>query len=363
MANDVVRISLLGGSGRGKTTFISGIYQSLVSGTVNVGDDVYVSLEVVSVKESSNYFDSDSIGGALLAANSIDRQYYIDEYFPDPTETLNSTEFTFNLKINNVVCCQLIIADYAGEFIDHPPAAENENYAKMCTQLAESDAIVIVADTVVIAELYGNEYRIKNEIGANIVNSIYDVILRITRRNHKSIATLIALTKTDHNKIPDAMKRSNFADISRYVTEKIYQKAYVNIKSEKLPFGVIPVSAVGENRTDEANMILPDANIAQVNIDTAVLFCLYCSIQKVIDRKEEDIRSAERQYKSVRLAIGKSMLEKKQRYSALLEQLNEEHQNLTLARNAFNNNSTYFSDSINNMLDPYTSEIGSFSKI
>lgn len=363
MDNDVVRISLLGGSGRGKTTFISGIYQSLVSGTVSIGDNVYVSLEVVSVRESSNYFDSDSIGGALLAANSIDRQYYIDEYFPDPTETLNSTEFTFNLKINNVVCCKLVIADYAGEFIDHPPAAENENYARMCEQLANSDAIVIVADTVVIAEHYGNEHKIKNEIGANIVNSIYDVIMRITRRNHKSITTLIALTKTDHLKIPDAMKRSNFADISTYVTEKIYQKACVSISSDKLPFGVIPVSAVGENRTNEANLIIPDANIAQVNIDTAVLFCLYCSIQKIIDNKVTEIERINRENKFLVSIFSKKNKQEKQSNLVKLKNMNEELENLILARQAFNNNGTYFSEHINNMFDPYTSEIGSFSKI
>ena len=365
MANDTIRICLLGGSGTGKTAFFSGVYQSLISGVVKVGegeDTGNIMLSVTGIREQSGFFDSregddgDSIKSSIINAGTMDTYLIRNRFAPG---TSDSTEFTFELRINKEVCCDVVIIDYAGEIVDNPRDEMIADYLEqLCESLAQCDAVIVMADAVQIARNIGNISAMNNKLFAARVNALYDAITDIAARNNRHIATLIALSKSDHNDIPETLRRDNYSEISHILAERIYARTLLNTVSTGGSFGIMPISAVGDGNTDAANHIIADANICQKNIDTAMLFCIYNAAARLIGEKDGRIEQAEKEYRRIRLDFGKKARQERERLSGLISEEKKKRELLMDIVEAISSDPSYFGSRINELRLTGVSEIG-----
>ncbi|MDE6035473.1 MAG: hypothetical protein K2G36_06145 [Ruminococcus sp.] len=299
MEKDIIRISMLGGSGSGKTSFLSGIVQSMMVNNVvfgTGGTSSSILLNAVETRNTNSFFtDGEVVESAIN--NAVLLSQYLLSNEPDApnggfvNSTTDSIEFVFDLLIDGIQCCRIAIVDYAGELIDNPDnEAMQSNLKQLCSNIAQSDAIIIMADMSIIAGHSDNIFSLQRELGANMVNMIFPNIKAITESNNKPLTTLIAMTKSDHHEIPDMMKTSNFAGISNILYEKVYRKMFTCMNSNNDSWGIIPVSAVGNtNNTDEDNHIVENADIQAENIDNAILFCISNSLTRIISDKETEL--------------------------------------------------------------------------
>lgn len=361
MDNNTIRISMLGGAGSGKTSFFSGIIQSMIVNALIIGkgeERSSISLNVVSVKQSQSFFLDDDNPENLVRtiSNAALLTGYLITNDPDATNggfhdtTTDSVEFTFDLVINNIPCCKIIIADYAGELIDNPNnEAMRGNLAQLCSNIAESDALIIMADSVIISQNLGNNYAIQRETGAQIINIIFPAIKNTIAEKNKSLTTVIALTKTDSITLPDGMKASNFAGISDILFHNTYRRLFACLDENNDSWGIIPVSAVGQGNVDEYNCVKENADITPENIDTAIVFAIASSLTNILSDKEAHLRQLENEYKGVRFSIGTQAKQTRESLKKQIEELEKQKIAIENCHNAIATMNDSFAKKINNM--------------
>ena len=373
MENNKIRISMLGGSGSGKTSFFSGIIHSMIVNAKIVGkgaDRSSISLNAKSIKQSNSYFleEEDSEGLVRSMNNAALLSKYLISDDPDVpnggfgVSTTDSIEFTFDLLINNIPCCEIVIADYAGELIDDPSnKAMKSNLVQLCTNIAESDAIIIMSDSVIISRHLNNNFSIQKETGAQMINMIFPNIKTATRKNNRPLTTLVAMTKTDSPRIPDMMRKSNFANISSTLFDSIYSKTFASMDMNSDSWGIIPVSAIGRGNVDDDNYIIENANIQPENIDTAIIFSISSSISKILADKEKNIKSLEEELKKI-FGFTAKVRTAKENIRKQISELTTQKQALEQCRNATSQMNDIFPQTINNMHCPNITEIGEVVK-
>ncbi len=277
------RIAIIGGSGSGKSIFLCGMVQSLLTSTCNIpmpnGMIIHFNLHMDYYKETisdtGSYFAPEAsikeiIHDSIMDSELMDK-YSVSGGFMDNTALM--TEFGMTLKCEGRDLMKVSITDYPGELIDKPHNEEYEDmYDSLCSQLAECDALIVIADSTRIAMDYGYDLRMKEALKVNRVNALYGVL----SKSKKTRSTVIALTKSDHHKVPDNMRDNGFAAVCNMLRNNIYSVIYTTIVGNGINnhIGMIPVTAVGDNMTDKNNNIVNPAVQAH-NIDKAVLFCLY----------------------------------------------------------------------------------------
>ncbi|MBP3761193.1 MAG: hypothetical protein J6I55_06965 [Ruminococcus sp.] len=351
-----IRISMLGGSGTGKTSFFSGVIQSMIVNPIIVGNEKTrstIMLRAKGVKQSSSYFLDDDKSDDLVQSmsnNALLANYLIDgEDVGFGMGTTDSIEFLFDLLINNIPCCEIIIADYAGELIDDPNnEAMVNNLKQLCDNIAESDALIIMADSIIISQHLGNNNLIQRETGARIINMIFPTIRRVIEKRKKPLTTLVALTKSDSPQISEGMTKSNFAAISDVMYNNIYASTFSSMHRDIDSWGIIPVSAIGRGNVDENNYFVENANIQQENIDTAIVFSIASSIAKILSDKDMIISQLTKQYRKI-IPIGQKSISAREKLSKEIEDVKSQKTALEDCRSAIAQMNDIFANKINNM--------------
>ncbi|MBR1592037.1 MAG: hypothetical protein IJ666_03385 [Ruminococcus sp.] len=351
-----IRISMLGGSGTGKTSFFSGIIHSMIVNPIIVGDGATKSTIMLSskgIKQSSSYFLDDDGSGSLVQSmnnNALLAKYLIDgEDNGFGIATADSVEFSFDLLINNLPCCEIIIADYAGELIDDPNnQAMANNLNQLCDNIAESDALIVMADSVIISKYLGNNNLIQKETGARIINMIFPTVKKVIEKRNRPLTTVVALTKTDSLKVTDMMRKSNFANISKVIYDNIYASTFSSMDEKTDSWGIIPVSAIGNGNVDESNHIKSGANIQPENIDIAIVFSIASSISKILADKDTAIERLSREARRI-IPIGKKAKAEKANLEQQADDLKNQKEALEKCRSAISQMNDVFAKKINNM--------------
>lgn len=363
---DQIKICLLGGSGTGKTCFFSGLYRAMIGDDVTIGsgnNTVNVSLNVIEMDKTEGFFEeSEEIKNAIYTATQMETEYVIDERgFDGIISTTQSTAFVFELHINNTVCCEVKIMDYAGELLDKPgDEIDQKELDKLCQLLAECDAVIVFADAIEIAKNINNRNQMQRALHALRLNTMFPSILQAARKNQHKLSTLIALAKSDSAIIPDNIRVNNFANVSDRIANDIYRKTLVQTRNAKGSTGVIPISAVGEHNTDDDNSIKPEADIRQKNIDVAILFCIYNAVERKITHQEEYLKELESQLKRLGL-FGKKA--EKDAIRMMIANLTRRRDLLESIRDILKSDSNYFEQSINELHMCGTSMVGTTSDI
>lgn len=308
--NNTVRISLLGGSGSGKTCFIKGLVQALVDnaqhyGTENDPCDVMLNLERASgTNISDDIFDEqgDLDEGAKTVFEGANLSQILDSYvirrgeknLSESTLTGDIREFEFSLMINGVESCKMIITDYAGECITNFETNRND-FASLSKKLSQSDVLIFMTDAIVTCNNFGNRNDLQNQLRANWLTRMSHSIITNVEKRHGKLSVLIALTKSDSPLIEEKYKEDNFADVSRMLVKDVYDNIFTSLNHKNWNFGIIPVSCVGDNNVDTfieddnniRTTVKADANIKQKNIDIAILYSLYLNIGDMINDLED----------------------------------------------------------------------------
>lgn len=303
MNNNVVRISLLGGSGSGKTSFMGGIVQSLVVNAGRYGtnsEPCNVMLKPLeSVTADEDIFSDDYDPSALRiiqgaeVANELNQKYLITSNFKGTTPTGMISEFKFALEINGKESCRMIISDYAGELFSSYDTNRSE-FPKLAEKLAESDVLIIMADGVAMSRYYRNGTLLQDNLSANIFNILFPSIVDAAKAKNKKMSVFIAITKSDSPRIKEQFKIDNFEDASQMLVDLAYNAIYTICQNYDWSFGVIPVTCVGEGKTEigknpntgrdeDFDVIKNNADIKQKNIDLTILYSLYIHIEEMVN--------------------------------------------------------------------------------
>ena len=355
---DQIKICLLGGSGTGKSCFFSGLYQSMVGDSVTIGhgkDSVDVFLNVIEMDKVESFFgDGGEIKNAIYHSAEMEKEYLIDEN-GFPPSTAESTVFIFELSVNSTVCCQVKIIDYAGELLDSPEEVSAQDLDKLCLLLADCDAIIVIADAIEIAKSINNKNQMQRVLHALRLNSLFTSILKTASKKNHRLSTLVALTKSDSALIPDNIKANNFSIVSDKIANEIFKKTLIQTQKAGGSTGVIPVTAVGDNNTDEDNLLKPEADITQKNIDVSILFCIYNAVERKISYQEQYLKELNDQLK--RLGIlgnraAKAALRRK------ISELTNRRDLLINIREILKSDSNYFEQNINELHMYGTSSVG-----
>ncbi|MGN0650820.1 MAG: hypothetical protein ACI4KM_10315 [Oscillospiraceae bacterium] len=313
MKNNTVRISLLGGTGSGKTSFMGGIVQALVVNAGRYGtqdESCNVMLEPKKSVSFDNDIFSDEFDPSTIriiegteVGNELLEKYYMTDRFKPQTTTGYISEYEFALTINSYESCRMIISDYAGELFSSYEK-NRENFPELAKKLAESDVLIIMADGVVVSDHYGHGTNLQEFLTAKTFNILFPTIVEVAKSINKKMTVLIAITKADSPRIAAQYKADNFEDTSAMLIEKAYKSIYTKCEICGWNFGIIPVSCVGDNTTRVVNTdrrtyeeIIAGADLKQKNIDIAILYSLYIHIEEMIDYLERTLERLKQETK------------------------------------------------------------------
>ncbi|MCM1507913.1 MAG: hypothetical protein NC177_12395 [Ruminococcus flavefaciens] len=256
----------------------------------------------ISITEGNK---SEQIRDAALLSAEMERAWNIrPEYgFNAGTATTKYVEATYRIELDGKPKCNLVITDYAGELIDNSAKVPEAMLTQLSNHIANSNAAIILAnsramsnhirDVITNDRCMFNETQTRQALSAQRLN---DLMRNMTMENY---CLLLAITQCDSPQVDKRMSQDNFARTALDLTNYIYQPTFVTARNNNWSRGIIPVSAIGTKEDGSPNVdeknenFLPDADINQWNIDTALLFCIYNSVfavQKQIEKELEEYK-------------------------------------------------------------------------
>ena len=286
-----IRVTMLGISGCGKTSFLSGVYQSLM----------VASFRGLSLVTSAEADDSFQQVGRIADIALINRKGYD---FADGT--LETAIFPLTLQNRGKDVCNFDFTDYAGgDILDILNAqGDMSSGAKaLKNQLLQSDAVLVFADATMLCQ-GRNVVEWQRLTGAAKLNPLFNLLSRAM--GDRPLTVLFVLTKTDDERIPKEMKANNFAQLSERAVQAfgmIYQIVQDHIQ-DGWSFGVIPVSAIGEGNyrlavsydLEGKQIVRPVVKEGHApepyNIETALVYAVACILsqwKKEMDREKENL--------------------------------------------------------------------------
>lgn len=286
-----IRITMLGISGSGKTSFLSGVYQTMIM-------DSFHGLSLVPSIDSGNSYQQI---GQIADIALINRK---DFDFADGT--LETTIFPLTLQNRGKEICRFDFTDYAGGDVLNILNARGDmsSGAKaLKNQLLGSDAVLVFADATVLCQ-GKNVVEWQQMTGATKINPLFNLLNR--EMGDRPLTVLFVLTKTDDERIPKEMKRNNFAVLSERAVQTfgmIYQMVQNHVQ-DGWSFGVIPVSAIGEgnyrlNSTCDSEgklimrPVIKEGHAPQpYNIETALVYAVACILsqwKEEVNREKESL--------------------------------------------------------------------------
>ena len=289
MMDETINIAMLGISGSGKTTFISGLNQSLIEDCLKGGNRVIVSL--TGSQDDPNFRSSSGRSCNLLAPASIMEQYRIERLMSveknDGTYTraaagtmvMRQMVLNFNVGRESV---PIKISDYRGGILSASgEEADDDEVNALASEISEANIIYVLVDGIKLAQYRDMPYTRKRETGAS---RIHAVLTQMAQDPQKGVSVILLVTKTDSTAIPNDLRKNGCKGLCDLAVETIpFIKYQADVMTENYDwqFSVVPVTAVGEGNTittlgvadDEyVSAITKDANIQQKNMDSALIY-------------------------------------------------------------------------------------------
>lgn len=288
-----IKVTMLGISGSGKTSFISGLYHSLVSGTVKKNGSL---TSLIGLEDDGTVHATTGLSTSQLLEN-----YKIKEVMSAFSGTFETQDFNFNLRlIDKGMREQFVpihVFDYKGGLLMD---LEDESEI-LLNQVKNSDAILIMLDAIMLTHYADDMFKCKEITGADHMNMIMNSLSTVM--NKKGVTILTVLTKTDSNAIPDVYKADDFLklkELAKEALDTVFAFSEFQSSTKNWKYGIIPVTALGEGNSNTEEIpggfkceIKEGANVKQKNIDTALLYAIYNSVESRIKEYEDDVKNLE----------------------------------------------------------------------
>lgn len=295
-----LKVTMLGISGSGKSSFFSGLYHSMVTGAVLAPDGK-------TVIALNGLEDDGKVHGTTgLSTAQIMEQYKIRNIMSNREGTWNTENFNFAIDVidrNNITySLPLYIFDYRGGLLTDIDTDDDEEEATVLMEkVKDSDAVLILLDSIKLANNANNLLECKERVGADRINIIMKSMIQQMQQNGVTVLTL--LTKTDSDRIPDQFKVDGYAklcELAKNVLDGIYSYSSMLIQSRGWSFNIIPITAVGEGNSTTKTIpgtigeyvceLNVGASPKQKNIDLSLIYAIYKTLFCRIEQYDAMIR-------------------------------------------------------------------------
>lgn len=277
--DDKIRITMLGTSASGKTSFLSGVYQSLI---LDFDTDLHLILNK-KYDEAESYVSIEDI--AMVKPGGI-----IDSF---PSGTNETKLYGLILAGREKNYCEFEFMDYRGALVDKmmPGKSDGSDAGILKEQLIRSNSILLFLDAVKISQFQRKRER-AFRCQINLINYIFTNLLKGGEHEYHVI---VVLTKVDDMFVKAEDKENNYAGLCRKAMEICGQ-----ISQICKTFCIVPVSAVGEGNTytteEERNgekiwisRLKEDVIPSPFNIDIVILHACKNILQQKLDSLKKEV--------------------------------------------------------------------------
>jgi len=270
--NDI-KISMLGVSGSGKTSFLSGICDTFISGNIEVFDS--------KNNDESHLFrilphyadqtDETNIGDIRRFSIRNNKGF-------SSVSTENTKKYILDIHDDTYdpqnPLCSVSFIDYKGGFIEKLVNERSDDDVKdVRNELLSSNVILIFVDSIKLSSSYSSSQF--SALGCDDINTFFNT----NKFANTKISVLFVLTKDDAPSVDQD---------NELLTDRImhaFETTVKIIQRNKWNLGIIRTSAVGRNNVDpETNKVNPDAEIIPYGIDSVLFYSIYKTVgQEITD--------------------------------------------------------------------------------
>jgi GTPase SAR1 family protein len=298
MDNNHIKITVLGLSGAGKTSFMSGLHETLMNGNRH-GFHIEPRHfnDPISQQTNKGSMPSGTSKGldGLVAAGIFDQISFRKlKRFPDGTK--RTTEWAFDLLHNQEIISHISWIDYRGGILREPSDYEifnpDRDFTALMDHITKSQALIICVDSNKLVQYADNIQDGKFISGTMHLSRILEHY-----RNNKpqsNLTAAIALTQTD--KLQPEYKEDQFTKLND-LAQQIFNDLYIDCfrDNRRWAASIFPASAVGS--TVGLNEIIqnPDGKItiAPYNMAETLFHSVHGVLRYQISELLKEIRKTE----------------------------------------------------------------------
>lgn len=275
-----IRITMLGTSSVGKTAFLAGVYQTLF-----LHQDGGVSLRM------NDKYDGEEGYTSIESIAMVSMDGTVSDFPPGTSET---KVYGMSLYIGKERCCDFEFMDYRGAFVreiapgrsaESGNRTNQEDVSQFRKQLEQSDYILLFLDAVQVSKSEAEERY--NNCRMGMMSLIFSQVLK-----WKNSHVIVVLTKVDNSCISEEDKRDNYRGLCDKTMEICGQ-----IRDNCESFVIVPVSAVGEGRTEDVEEIHQGDTVyishmkegispEPLNVDGVILY----ACRAILDKKQKALK-------------------------------------------------------------------------
>ena len=224
---------MIGKSGSGKTSFMSGLHDVLM----------LKSIDGFCIKPSAEDFKTSIRTLGKFSKISIQNRGFI---FPDGTQ--HTTLWNFDFLHNHNKVCEFGWIDYRGGILDDIYSGsitgnEENEIDELIGHIALSNAVIIFADSILLS-LYDNTEERRYHTGANIIFNILGNYF--SHCNNRNLNIILLLTKTDSDLISDDFIAEDYKKLIAIGVETFGETINLcNNNSKNWKCAVLPIGVIG----------------------------------------------------------------------------------------------------------------------
>ena len=285
-----MKITMIGASGSGKTSYMSALHDSLTSDSP-MGFQINPAGYNIDENMITKGIWSSLRGGKF------------------PNATYNTTLWSFDLKHNGKFVCNFEMMDYRGELLSVPSGELSnktavDDFNELLSHIAISDAVIIFADSFLLSQDSLDKARIST--GAQTINTILSTLYGTFPQ--KELIFVIALTKVDM--VESKWKQNDYQPLIMRGLEIFSPLVNICRKNPAWIGGIVPISVLGEGNAkysiERPENLLSLTEITSVprplNVMYPLFFCLQASltgqarlIQKDFEQRTRNLEKALKQ--------------------------------------------------------------------
>jgi hypothetical protein len=237
-----MKITMIGKSGVGKTSFMSGMHEALNENSI---------LNFSIIPSASNLSD------AVTQAGKFDAISYKRNNYSFPPGTQKTTLWSFDLCYASSTICELEWIDYRGGILDDMFSSANAELPSRNKEIEEllghisiSNGVILFADSVMLSR-YDDKTERSHHSGARVINRLLKLFAN--QYPNRNLSLVIALTKADS----ELIKVEHKADDYKILIERGKEAFEEVINLCHLSYGrwyggILPIGCVGEGKVESS---------------------------------------------------------------------------------------------------------------